>query len=567
MLNFRILMHLALMVSIAIYNDVSYSLQPESPALLKNSEAKKPAKIEKQDKLDNVKKQKDKNALNVQIEKKQDAIKEKKSNTEKQKTVPKNTTAAKLVKTVPALETSKVLTKSQIAIIQNTYLLSNEKDVSVYMDAVVEIIAFFPSLSSSFISPSSDRRTSLGSGFFISPDGYIVTNAHVVTVEGCLAPKKITVKMQNGAVLEADLIGVDVRADIAVLKVKGRNKNFKYLKFAQNIDSEDNSVNLKRPANIKLSSECILIGSPFGMGSSIVRGGIVGIRPVALGIDRSAHYCIQTDAKAAPGFSGGPMLNKHGEVIGVNFCMLSAPMYAVAYSFAVIGDIASHISRQIIKQGNASRSSIGVECGDIDDPMKYAFDVQHGVIITKVSSFSPLADHLNVGDVIVSLRYGPGFSNLVKIRNQDVFARLMLNMKPGTAFFIQIKRLHSDNKKLNPENKDNVMSIKLHASTVSDSENSQASYVSVCSLLLRDCGYAQSPMVCLLAPDAPIGGGYSQIASYLDKGIILKVVNVNNKPISSIQEAYKELQKAEGSGCVIVTFASPSGSCITVKLK
>ena len=182
------------------------------------------------------------------------------------------------------------------------------------------------------------RNDSMGSGFIISSDGYIISNHHVAE-----RAKELFVTLDDGAMLKAELKGSDASTDIAVLKIDGRN--FKTLTFA-------NSDNL-RPGQI-----AIAIGNPYGLQQTITAGVVSAVgRSLRAGNGRLIDDVIQTDAALNPGNSGGPLLNSDGYVIGVNTAIISS---AQGICFAVSSNLASYIAGQIIMKGKVTRALIGI---------------------------------------------------------------------------------------------------------------------------------------------------------------------------------------------------------------
>lgn len=183
-----------------------------------------------------------------------------------------------------------------------------------------------------------DRNESMGSGFIISSDGYIITNHHVA--EGA---KELFVTLDDGTILSAELKGSDASTDIAVIKVDGRS--FRSLSFA---DSDQ-----LMPGQI-----AIAIGNPYGLQQTITAGVVSAIgRSLRAGNGRLIDDVIQTDAALNPGNSGGPLLNTEGHVIGVNTAIIPS---AQGICFAVSSNLASYIAGQIIIKGGVKRALIGI---------------------------------------------------------------------------------------------------------------------------------------------------------------------------------------------------------------
>jgi serine protease Do len=228
------------------------------------------------------------------------------------------------------------------------------------------------------------REGSLGSGFVISADGYVVTNNHVI--EGA---DEIEVNFSNGRVLKAELVGRDQDTDLAVLKVKSDTP----LPFVSFADSDAAEV----------GDWVIAIGNPFGFGGS-VSAGIISARNRDLNSGRSDDF-IQTDAAINRGNSGGPLFNLGGEVVGVNTAIISPTGGSVGIGFSVPSNLVNRITGELIKSGRIRRSWLGVNVQDADEALVRAYKAtgKGGVIVTRISDDGP-ADQakLEVGDLILS---------------------------------------------------------------------------------------------------------------------------------------------------------------------
>ena len=228
------------------------------------------------------------------------------------------------------------------------------------------------------------KNESMGSGFIISSDGYIISNHHVAE-----AARDLFVTMDDGTVLNAELKGSDASTDIAVLKVDGRS--FRSLTFA-------NSDDLK-PGQI-----AIAIGNPYGLQQTVTAGIVSAVgRSLRAGNGRLIDDVIQTDAALNPGNSGGPLLNSEGYVIGVNTAIISA---AQGICFAVSSNLASYIAGQIIMKGKVSRGLIGIagQTVQITQRMREYNHIANksGVFVFEVIKAHSLTQRkIRYGDIIV----------------------------------------------------------------------------------------------------------------------------------------------------------------------
>ena len=227
---------------------------------------------------------------------------------------------------------------------------------------------------------------SLGSGFIISSDGYIMTNNHVI--EGA---DEIYVKMSDGQEYLAKLVGTSPEVDIAILKVMA-NRTFKPLKFA-NSD------------NIKIGHWAIAFGNPLGLNSSMTVGVIGASGRSSLGIEQVENF-IQTDAAINQGNSGGPLLNINGDVIGVNTAIYSTTGGSVGLGFAIPSNLATNVKDSIIKSGRYERPYVGISVLDLTPEIKRQRNIPYssGIMVQQVYSGSPAAKYgLKPGDIILEI--------------------------------------------------------------------------------------------------------------------------------------------------------------------
>ena len=231
-----------------------------------------------------------------------------------------------------------------------------------------------------------DRRRrdsqSLGSGFIISDDGYILTNHHVIA-----DADEVIVRMSNRKEYTAKVIGSDEASDVAVLKVDAED-----LPTLRIGDSDD----------LKVGEWVLAIGSPFGFDATVTAG-IVSAKGRSLPSDNYVPF-IQTDVAINPGNSGGPLFNLDGEVIGINSQIYSRSGGFMGLSFAIPIEMAVDVANQIKETGSVSRGWLGVLIQEVTRELAESFgmDNPHGALVAKVLDDSPAAEAgLQVGDVIV----------------------------------------------------------------------------------------------------------------------------------------------------------------------
>jgi serine protease Do len=251
------------------------------------------------------------------------------------------------------------------------------------------------------IPQAAQPRQAYGSAFFISSDGYLLTNRHVV-----LDANNVLIRMSDRRELDAQVVGSDARTDIALLKVQG--SGFPALKLG---DAE----------RLKVGEPVLAIGSPFGFDYS-ASAGIVSAKSRTMA-NESAVPFIQTDAALNPGNSGGPLFNQQGEVVGVNSRIFSGTGGYMGLSFSVPIDVAMQVVEQLKQHGRVVRPFLGVMLQDLDADLAEAYQLPkpEGSLISKITADSPaLAAGLKVGDVILAFNQQPlsRTSDLVNLLNR-----------------------------------------------------------------------------------------------------------------------------------------------------
>jgi serine protease Do len=255
-----------------------------------------------------------------------------------------------------------------------------------------------------------------GSGFIVTPDGYIVTNAHVVR-----NAIKITVVLNDGSELDANLVGEDPNTDIAIIKVHGEN-----LPFIAFGDSED----------MDIGEWVIAIGSPFQLEASVTVGVISAKGRQNLKITDLEDF-IQTDAAINPGNSGGPLINLDGDVIGINTAIVSRSGGYMGIGFAIPSNMAKVIMDQLISKGCVSRGYLGIAMMQpVDKDIADAFNLEkaEGVLISEIVKGSP-ADKagLKQGDIVLEL-------NRMPVKSIGGFRKDISMMEPGTKVDLKVNR-------------------------------------------------------------------------------------------------------------------------------
>jgi len=263
----------------------------------------------------------------------------------------------------------------------------------------------------------------LGSGFLISPDGYILTNDHVAG-----NAKEITVTLTNKSKYKAKLVGTDLVSDIALLKIDGKD-----LPYIQLGNSDD----------VLIGEWVIAIGNPFGLfdisDKPTVTVGVVSATGMNLNAEQGRIYrgMIQTDAAINQGNSGGPLLNSDGEVIGVNAVIFTPNQGNIGLGFAIPINRVKSIVAELKKSGKVERNFwTGLEVQTVDARVAHYFDLAkaEGVIVTDVKRRSPADDSgFKPGDIIIEV-------NSEKVSNDDDIMGIVQNSKAGDVLKMKIIR-------------------------------------------------------------------------------------------------------------------------------
>ena len=268
--------------------------------------------------------------------------------------------------------------------------------------------------------PQTREAQSLGSGFIVTADGFVVTNNHVVSPNGRGTVEEITVTMPDGTEYEAKLVGADAASDLAVLKIEN-GTDFPFVEFGDS-------------SQARVGDWVVAIGNPFGLGGTVTSG-IVSSVLRNTGGGAYDRY-IQTDASINRGNSGGPLFDMQGNVIGINNAIFSPTGGSVGIGFAIPAETAAPIVEQLKNGQDIERGYLGVSIQPVDDDLadSLGLDKNRGEIVQLVEADQG-ADKAGIeaGDIVL------------KVDNNDVtpdqtLSFLVANIKPGTAVPIELLR-------------------------------------------------------------------------------------------------------------------------------
>ncbi len=269
--------------------------------------------------------------------------------------------------------------------------------------------------------PQTREAQSLGSGFLISADGYLVTNNHVITADGKGQVESITVTMPDGTEYPAKLIGKDAASDLAVLKISG-SKPFPFVKFGDSSKS-------------RVGDWIIAIGNPFGLGGTVTSGIISAVYRNTGGGGAYDRY-LQTDAAINRGNSGGPMFDMNGNVIGINNAIFSPTGGSVGIGFAIPAETAAPIVQKLIKGEAIERGYLGVRIQPLNDDLAEALGVEKnkGEFIQAVEPDGAAAKGgMKAGDVVTKV-------NGKEVTRDQSLSYLVANTAPGSRIPVEILR-------------------------------------------------------------------------------------------------------------------------------
>lgn len=254
--------------------------------------------------------------------------------------------------------------------------------------------------------PRKRMESSLGSGVIISPQGYILTNNHVIK-----AADEILVALKDGRTATATIVGTDPDTDLAVLHIELKNIP---------------AITLSKDQNNEVGDVVLAIGNPFGVGQTVTSGIISATGRNMLGINTFENF-IQTDAAINPGNSGGALINSHGELIGINTAIYSQSGGSQGIGFAIPLSLARNVLTQIIEFGHVKRGWLGIAIQNMTEELAGTFNINklYGGIVTGIYKGGP-ADQagLKPGDLITQI-------NDTEIENVRHLLNLVSQVKPG----------------------------------------------------------------------------------------------------------------------------------------
>ena len=274
----------------------------------------------------------------------------------------------------------------------------------------IPFFRFFPGPNPQL--PPQTPQRALGSGFIVSPNGVILTNAHVVD-----DADEVTVKLTDKREFKAKVIGIDKPSDVAVLQIKAHDLPY---------------VRIGDPQQVRVGEWVVAIGSPFGFENSVTAG-IVSAKSRSLPDDNYVPF-LQTDVPINPGNSGGPLFDLNGDVIGINSQIYSQSGGYQGLSFSIPIDVAMKVEKQLVDHGRVSRGRLGVMIQEVDQDLANSFGLPktEGALVSSVDKDSPAEKAgIKPGDVILKF-------NGVDVASSRDLPAMVADVTPGDSAKMEV---------------------------------------------------------------------------------------------------------------------------------
>src|SRR5215469_3081230 len=302
--------------------------------------------------------------------------------------------------------------------ISSSKVVKADQEIGGHMDPLFR--QFFGNGAGPFEAPKNQREKSLGSGVIVSPEGYILTNNHVVD-----GATEVKVTLSDKREFDAKIVGTDPKTDIALLKIGATNLK---------------PVTLGDSSKVEVGDTALAIGNPFGVGQTVTRGIISAVGRGNLGIEDYEDF-LQTDAPINPGNSGGALINDRGELVGINTAILSHGSGGnEGIGFAVPVNLAHQVMDQILTSGKVVRAYMGILPQDMTPDMAKAFGQKEarGVVVGDVTPNSPAQEGgIQRGDILLDVDGKP-------VSDSNQLRMSISMMQPGANIKVKVLRNGSE---------------------------------------------------------------------------------------------------------------------------
>ncbi|MCJ7616631.1 MAG: DegQ family serine endoprotease, partial [Desulfobacterales bacterium] len=376
------------------------------------------------------------------------------------------------------------------------------------------------------------KQRSLGSGFIIDKEGYIVTNNHVVE-----DADKIKVKLKNGKEFDAEIVGRDPNTDIALIKIKSKN-NLPVVKLG---DSDA----------LQVGQWVVAIGSPFGL-EHTVTAGIVSAKGRIIGSGPYDDF-LQTDASINPGNSGGPLINMGGEVIGINTAIIASGQ---GIGFAIPINHAKKIIDQLKSSGEVTRGWLGIGIQDLSEELAEYYGIKEGkgVLVTEVFPGDP-ADEAGIKpkDIVLSI-------NGKKVENTRELGKLIADTSVGDT--VKIKALRNGIEKTFPVKIVKREDERVSSQTPSKGNDSELGIrvSELTSEITRRFEIAEISGVIVIDVEPESQGAQAGVMV----GDIIK--EINHQPITTVKDYKKEIKELKKGDSILMFIKRINAGYVVVKL-
>jgi serine protease Do len=400
-------------------------------------------------------------------------------------------------------------------------------------DGMEEMPPFFQQFFGQQFGPDSERRSprqrdqredSLGSGVIVSPDGYILTNNHVID-----GATDVRVTLADKRQLKAKVVGSDPKTDIAVLKVDG---------------SDFPSITVGDSSKVQVGDYALAIGDPFGVGQTVTMGIVSAMNRGNLGIEDYEDF-IQTDAPINPGNSGGALINDRGELVGINTAILSGGSGGnQGIGFAVPINLARSVMSQILDHGKVNRAYLGIMVQDVTPGISKAMNLKDmkGVLVGDVSPTGPaMKSGVQRGDVIVELNGKPmedsrQLRNTISMMDPTATVKLKL-LRNGNPTDVSVKLGELPNDKEQAKTEEGSSEKALDGVTV-ENLNAQT------GRQLGLPGTTSGVVVTDIDPSSPLA------SAGLRRGDVIQ--EVNHQPVKTVAQLEEAVRKAGNNPLLLV---------------
>jgi serine protease Do len=376
-----------------------------------------------------------------------------------------------------------------------------------------------------FNTPRDSREKALGSGVIVSPEGYILTNNHVID-----GATDVRVTLSDKREFKARIIGADPKTDVAVLQIDAKNLT---------------PITIGDSSKVQVGDVALAIGDPFGVGQTVTKGIISATGRGGLGIEDYEDF-LQTDAPINPGNSGGALINDRGELVGLNTAIIShGSGGSQGIGFAVPANLARQVMDQVLKNGHVTRAYLGIYPQDVTPAMAKAFGEKQseGIVVGDVSPNSPAKEAgIQTGDIILEVNGKP-------VNDSNQLRMSVSMMQPGTE--LKLKTLRNGTERDATVKLAEMPTESAKADSNDDQGGSKAlEGIEVSSLnarTARELGIPESTKGVVVTDIDPA----SKMAdSGLQKGDVIQ--QVNHQPVNNVSEFQNAISKAGSEPLLLV---------------